>query len=96
MIAHLVFFKAKPDQKDRLSEVKARLEALPPIIAEIKQYEVGINEVESARAYDMSLYSQFDSYDTMQVYQQHPDHQAVLKLILDVMDNIYAVDYTLA
>jgi len=95
MIVHIVVFRMKSDKKEQLSALKAALEALPEQIEQIQFYEVGINEVESARSFDMSLYSKFNSYEEMQTYQKHPAHQAVLQQLLDASENIYAVDYTL-
>jgi len=95
MIVHVVMFKAQTSQKDQLPAIKAKLEALPAQIEQIQQYEVGLDEVGSDRSYDMVLYSRFASYDDLQTYQQHPEHQAVLSDIQAVMAQVHAVDYTL-
>jgi hypothetical protein len=94
MIAHIVFFKCK-DKADA-AEIKKRLETLPPIIPQIIQYELGLNELESARAFHLALYSQFESYETLAIYQEHPAHQALLPFIREVSEVIHSVDYTLS
>lgn len=96
MIVHIVMIKLKEDRKADAAKVKKILDSLPAKIEEIKAYEVGINEIESARAYDISLYSQFESYDTLKAYNGHPDHQEALKFIGEVADKVAAVDYTLS
>lgn len=93
MIVHLVMIKLK--NKDDAAEVKKRLDTLPALIPEIKAYEVGINELESERAFDISLYSQFESYETLGIYGANPDHQTILAYIREVADTVHSVDYTL-
>ncbi len=95
MIAHVVMLKFKPEFPEAAAEVKLRLDALPPIIEQIKKYEVGINIVPSDRAYDLSIYSQFESLETMATYQAHPVHQEALGYIRSVISGMTAVDYEL-
>ncbi|MEO1287312.1 MAG: Dabb family protein [Chloroflexota bacterium] len=93
MIAHVVFLKLK--DKSIAQEIKTKLDALPAQISEIKHYEVGIDEVESARSFDVCLYSQFESYETLTVYNDHPAHVEVLGFIREHAETVHAVDYTL-
>ncbi len=95
MIVHIVVFRLKPEHKEHAPGLKAALDSLPGQIAEIQAYEVGLNEVDSPRAFDMSLYSKFDSYEAMARYQKHPAHQAVLKRLLEASESIHSVDYTI-
>lgn len=92
MVTHIVMMKFK--DKTDATEVKARLATLPAQIEQIKTYDIGIDELDTARSYHLVLYSQFDSYETMDVYQNHPAHQAVLKYIGTVVDKVHVVDYT--
>jgi len=93
MIAHVVFLKLK--DKTQAGAIKEKLETLPAKISEIKKYEVGIDEVESGRSFDMCLYSQFESYDTLKIYNDHPAHIEVLGFIREYAEKVHAVDYTL-
>lgn len=92
MINHIVMFRFG-DDKEQVQIVKEKLEELPPRIAEIKHYEVGINMIESERAYDMVLISKFDSMDDLESYATHPAHEEVLQYIRSVATSIVAVDY---
>jgi len=94
MIAHIVFLKLK-DKTHAATIIKEGLESLPAQIPEIKKYEVGIDEVDSARSFDIALYSHFESYETLKIYNEHPAHQAVLTVIRAHAETVYAVDYTL-
>lgn len=93
MLKHIVMFKFKENPQETAEELKRRLMALPAQIEEIKHFEVGINTIESARAYDAVLISEFESIDTMKAYQVHPAHQEVLKFTSQVSESIVAVDY---
>jgi hypothetical protein len=93
MIVHIVMMKLK--NKADAAEVKRRLETLPAVIPEIKAYEIGINELESERAFHISLYSQFESYEALAVYGANPEHQKVLAYIGEVVAAVHSVDYTL-
>lgn len=93
MITHIVFLKLK--DKANAEEVKARLDALPAQIDVIKTYVVGIDEMDTARSFHLSLYSQFDSYDALKVYNEHPAHVEVLGFIRENAEIVHAVDYTL-
>ena len=81
MITHVVMFKVKDPVAELTAEIKARLMALPPKIEQIKHYEVGINIVESARAYDLVLISKFDDLEALRAYQVHPAHMQDLQFI---------------
>ncbi len=93
MIAHVVMLKFKPENPEAAEETKTRLEALPPLIEQIKKYEIGINIIESERAYDLAIYSQFESLEELTTYNEHPEHQAVLGYIRTVITSVVAVDY---
>jgi hypothetical protein len=93
MIAHIVVFKCK--DKANAGEIKKRLETLPAQIPQIIKYELGIDELDSARSFQLALYSHFESYETMAIYQEHPAHQALLPFIREVSEAIHSVDYTL-
>ena len=98
MIRHIVMFKlrktgdGKADERTK-TEVKTRLESLPAKIEVIRSMEVGINVVESERAFDVALVSTFDSLDDLETYRVHPDHQEVVRFIATVKDQSAAVDF---
>lgn len=93
MITHVVLIKVKGGEDFVKQEIKRQLETLPLQIPQIKHYEVGINIVQSARAYDVALYSKFESLEEMAIYAQHPTHQAVLTYIREHADSVVAADY---
>jgi hypothetical protein len=74
-------------------EIKQSLDSLPPKIKQIKYFEVGINIIKSARAYDIVLISKFDSLEELNQYIEHPEHKKVLEIVNRHSENISSVDY---
>ena len=93
MIRHVIFIRI--NDKSKAENIKSTLDSLPPQIPEIKRYDVGINEIESDRACDVCLISEFESYETLKIYNDHPAHVAALGVIRQHATQVYAVDYTL-
>ncbi len=89
MITHVVLFKLMPEHKDEATRCRDLLMALPATITQIKHYEIGLNMVESPRAYDFALISKFESLPDLEAYQVHADHQ----VIVPMMESIISVDY---
>jgi hypothetical protein len=92
MITHIVMMKLK-DAADA-PELARRLRALPARISEIRSYQVGIDELDGPRSWDVVLVSEFDSFDTLNAYIKHPDHQDLVAFIDQVSETRAAVDFT--
>lgn len=94
MITHIVMFKFQEENKrENIVEVKKRLDALIDLIPVLKQIEVGINFTESPRAFDLSLYSTFETREDLEIYAVHPEHLRVVELIKSVTIESKIVDY---
>lgn len=99
MIKHIVFFgladEAEGKSKMENAElIKSELENLINFIPEIKKIEVGINCPNAPKTnYDIALYSEFDNFDTLDIYQEHPEHKRVAAYIGKVRTSRAAVDY---
>ncbi|HKJ68538.1 MAG TPA: Dabb family protein [bacterium] len=98
MFRHVVMWElmAKANEKSRqenVREMKRRLEALPAVIPQIQDYEVGINAGGSSAAMDIVLISSFRNTEEFEIYRQHPAHQEVLEFIRSVQSMARVVDY---
>jgi len=93
MLTHIVFFKMHDRSPETISKFRDALESMQGKIPQIKQMEVGVNVIESARAYDVALVQKFDSRETMEEYQTHPVHQAVLPTLRELSAGSASVDY---
>ena len=61
----------------------------------LKSMEVGINFTEADRAFDLSLYSTFETKEDLSTYATHPEHLKVVELIKSVTTESKVVDYIL-
>ncbi len=98
MIKHIIMWKlydeaegfSKTENADR---IKLILEELPNQIPEIVKLEVGVNISNSEIAYDIVLYSEFESKDDLQIYREHSTHIALVDFIKNLRSKRHVVDY---
>ena len=94
MLTHIVLFKLKDRSPENIHQLSAILKSMEGQIPPLRQIEVGVNMVESARAYDVALITRFDSLAAMKDYQAHPYHVAnVLPHVNALAESVAAVDY---
>ena len=94
MIVHIVMFRFKEENKEaNLEEATARLNALVDLIPTLNTMEVGIDFSRSQRAFDLSLYSTFDSKEALAEYAVHPEHLKVVEFIRETTLEAKVVDY---
>lgn len=82
MIKHIVLFKLAPSLREaekqaKFLEIKNQLEALIPVIPELKKMTVGIN-INPSETWDFSLEAIVEDKHDLGVYASHPAHQAIL------------------
>ncbi len=97
MYKHLVLWRLKADTPDKPAlarEIKRRLDSLPTVIKEIRQYEVGINiGAYDASFFDVGLIAAFDDRAGFLRYIQYPEHDAVVAFITSVTTDEQIVDF---
>lgn len=96
MVKHIVMWTVKATEQTRqenIQKMKIELMRLPELINEIKGYEIGVNSVDSAAAYDVVLISEFASWQDLDVYRNHAEHVKVAQFINGVRDKVAVVDY---
>ena len=98
MVRHIVMIKLKEipaafERQNAINQIKAGLEALPSKIKEIKNYEVGVNINPNPAAYEIVLISEFENFNDLNIYREHPEHIKVLELIGKYKDNSVFNDY---
>lgn len=94
-LTHVVLFKLKDRSPENTQRAASMLRSLEGVVPTLRGIEVGVNVVESARAYDIALVTRFDSLADMEAYQIHPRHQAVGASMRELSESIVAVDYEL-
>ena len=98
MVKHIVMWNLKEsaegrNKQENLQEMKARLEGLKDKIAEIKFLEVGLNFNETGDAFDIVLYTEFENRESLDAYQNHPEHIRVRDFVRSVRLERKVVDY---
>lgn len=83
------------DKSEIAVKLKNELEGLKSRIPEIRKIEAGINFNPSDAAYDVALYSEFESKEALSIYQKHPDHVKIAEFVSDVRTERCVVDYEL-
>lgn len=98
MIKHIVMWRLKDyargaSKEENAKKLKSSLESLKDEINEIKHIEVGIDINRSDAAFDVVLYSEFDSVEDLQAYQRHPEHMKIVGFVNEIRLERAVVDY---
>jgi len=98
MIHHIVFWKMQPTANGlsadvNAAEMKRLLKTLPALVPHVKTLEVGQDFNRSAAAWDIALYTTFDSAEALQAYQDHPEHLKVVAFVQSVVATRAVVDF---
>ena len=96
MIRHIVSWKLRAeDEAGRAAataEITRQLTALVPLIPEILTLTVGGN-VNPAADFDVVLVADYESLETLAVYQDHPEHQKAAAVVRELVSARAAVDF---
>lgn len=98
MVKHIVLWRLKDfaegaDKAANAGKIKVALEGLQGRIPGLVSIEVGVDFERSAAAFDVALYSVFESREALAAYQVHPEHKKVADFILRVRSERAVVDY---
>lgn len=97
MIRHVVMWRFEEQAEGRsrienMEYIRQRLLALPAIIPQIRRMEIGFDIGRTEMSYDMLLLTEFDSMEDLEIYKNHPDHQAVSKYVAKVRTSRVVAD----
>lgn len=100
MVKHIVIWKLKDqaegnDKATNARLVKEKLEALQEQIPGLLKIEVGIDFSGTESSGDIVLYSELESKEALENYQNHPLHKAVGAFIREVQCGRQMIDYIL-
>ena len=94
MIRHVAVFKWKPGfPEEDLTQWMNRLRALPGQIEELSSLTVGADVLHGARSWDAAVVADVADMDALTTYNQHPEHQEILKISAPNIDQIIQVDF---
>ena len=98
MIKHIVFWRLKDfaegsTKRENILKVQTMLEEMREKIPGMLKLEVGLNFESSEAASDISLYTEFDTRESLEGYQSHPLHMKVKEFLPKVRLERRVVDY---
>lgn len=98
MVKHIVVWTLKDfaegnDKQYNALKVKELLESMRGKIPGLQHIEVGINFTVEEGCADVVLYSELDSREALECYQNHPIHVAVKGFIKNVRSERQVIDY---
>ncbi len=93
MITHITLYKLVHANTETIEEARKVLASQKEKVPYFRDFEVGVNLLDSYRAYDLALQARFDSMEDLQAYQHHPAHVEVLKYLQGVRQSVITVDY---
>ena len=91
MIRHVVMWKFRAGEEEKMQEFLTKLQALDGVIPQILRSEVGVNVKDGN--YDACLIADFESLETLDIYKNDPRHVAVSKLCKSIREDRVAVDF---
>jgi hypothetical protein len=99
MIRHIVMWDVQGDSQSEKTAtahvIKARFEALAPLIPGLRKLEIGLDHSGVDYACDMVLYSEFEDQAALDAYAIHPDHLRLRDALLGLRIARHQVDYAI-
>lgn len=98
MVKHIVFWRLKDDvtgaaRESALRTIKEGFEAMQGQIPGLRRIEIGVDFGGRDDSVDFALYSEFESRAALDVYQNHPLHQALMPIVSGVRSERRIMDY---
>ena len=94
MFKHVVCFKLKDNSREHCEKIKAMMLKMKDNIEYIKDIEVGIDTLHSARSYDIILSIVLDKAEDLNKYSDHPYHvENVKSYMAQARTDSIAVDF---
>ena len=85
-----------PSEKQKAAEtLKDELLSMRTKITVIQEFEIGINFNPNSFAFDVVINSAFENQEDLEIYQQHPAHQAFIAFNKNYSVEKVIVDYEL-
>ncbi len=98
MIKHIVMWQLKEhaegaDKASNAVRMKELLDACAGIVPGLRKLEVALAQPGLDCTYDVVLYSEFDSREALDAYQNHPQHVALKPFVAAVRSARQCMDY---
>lgn len=92
MIRHVIMWKFRSGEEEKMQAFLSGLQALDGVIPEIKHMEIGVN-CKDGNNFDACLIADFESLEALDRYKKDPRHVAVAELCQSIREARGAVDF---
>ena len=98
MIRHIIMFKfteVKNDSErlENTERMNLAFSPLPNKINAIKSYELVNNMKKTEFSYDLAIISEYNTWEDLKTYLNHPEHQKAISLCKDIKKEKAVIDY---
>lgn len=98
MLIHIVMWTLKDhaegaDKASNLLKMKALLDGCNNIVPGMLKFDAVVSQPGLESTCDIVLYSEFESKEALDAYQEHPTHVAIKPFIGAVRDARHCIDY---
>jgi antibiotic biosynthesis monooxygenase (ABM) superfamily enzyme len=98
MIRHVVVWRFQEEAQgasraENLRAAKAKIEALAGEVPGFLSLSAGINAADSPDASDLVLVADFESWDALRAYQDHPAHRRLVEFLRSVRTERRVIDW---
>lgn len=97
MIRHIVAWKLSAETEEgktaSFAAISEGLLSLPPLIPEIVSFEVHANGAYFDKNFDLVLLADYATYDDLEAYQVHPEHQRVVAIVREHVSARASIDF---
>lgn len=98
MVRHIIMFKFldvknEDDQLQKANKIKATFAPLRNTINVVESYEIAINSRKTEYSYDVAIISEFNTWNDLDIYIEHPEHKNAILICKDIKKNKAIVDY---
>ena len=94
MIRHVVMWKFRAGEEEKMQEFLAGLKSLDGVIPELKGMQIGV-DCKGGGNYDACLIADFEDLDALERYKNDPRHVKVSALCKSIREARCAVDFML-
>jgi hypothetical protein len=83
-VRHVVVFRFHPGTPPQpIEELRAELAAFGPSLPEVRSYEVGVDLGVNSASWDFAVSATFDDTDGYLAYRDHPEHQRIIRELVE-------------
>ncbi|NOQ24839.1 MAG: hypothetical protein GQ564_05700 [Bacteroidales bacterium] len=98
MIRHIIMFKFTDvlNDSNRLSKaekMKSSFSQMKSLINVVKSYDVKVNMKKTDFSYDVVIQSEYDSWEDLDIYLKHTEHQKAIAMCKDIKKEKAVIDY---